>query len=162
MSSYDPRHVHWSIAKRTSPLSMCSDHFKTQEVCDKAVRNIPYKLLFVPDCLKMQEMCNEIVYTILKAFSGIPDRFKTEDMCKKAVEKDPSMLKYVPKHFEVGLVCSWRQEKRDRKNFFFCHLICWDLKCINKRRCFKIFSKGGYNYRLLWPKTNNWYIYGRF
>ena len=37
------------------------DHFKTQEMCNKAVHIEPNLLTYIPDCLKTQEMCNEAV-----------------------------------------------------------------------------------------------------
>ena len=37
------------------------DHFKTQEMCDKAVTFNPYTLRFVPDHFKAQEMCDAAV-----------------------------------------------------------------------------------------------------
>ena len=58
------------------------DHFKTQEMCIKAVgamRNKPW-LSFVPEQYITQEVCNEVVYTMLKVFCWIPDGFKTQDV----------------------------------------------------------------------------------
>ena len=51
------------------------DHFKTQEMCDKAVTGNPYML------------------------GHIPDHFKTQAMCTKAVEEDLSLLRHVLHHF---------------------------------------------------------------
>ena len=65
-------HGHWST----------SDHFKTKEMCEKAVKACLWSLEYVPDNLK------------------------TQGMCKKAVEKDPRMVMHVPDHFKVGFVCS--------------------------------------------------------
>ena len=59
-----------------------SDHFKTKEMCEKAVEACLWSLEYVPDNLK------------------------TQGMCKKAVEKDPRMVMHVPDHFKVGFVCS--------------------------------------------------------
>ena len=35
-----------------------SDHFKTEEMCIKAVRIKPLSLAYVPDHFKTEEMCN--------------------------------------------------------------------------------------------------------
>ena len=68
-------------------LACVLDHFKTQEMCNQAVRNGSW-LSFVPDQYKTQEMCNGVVHAMPKAFHWIPERFKTQDMCNKAAEKD--------------------------------------------------------------------------
>ena len=44
---------------------MIPDHFKTQDMCNKAVEEDPCSLI------------------------NVPDHFKTQDMCNKAIEKDP-------------------------------------------------------------------------
>ena len=81
------------------------DHFKTQRMCDEAVRNIPCMMLFVIDHLKTMEICNEIMRIMPEALHRIPDRFKTQEMCKKAVEADPSNLKIVLGHFKSQEMC---------------------------------------------------------
>ena len=51
---------------------LASVHFKTQEMCDEAMRNNPYMLRHVAN------------------------HFKTEEMCDDAVEASPWQLKYIP------------------------------------------------------------------
>ena len=80
-------------------LADVPDCFKTQEICNEAVRNKLYMIYFVPDHFWMQEMCNEIMCTMLDAFHRIPDRLKTQEMCEKVVKDDPSSLQYKPDWF---------------------------------------------------------------
>ena len=65
-------------------LQFVSDHFKTQEMCEKAVGAVPWQVHYLPDHLKTQEMCNEIMRIDPAAFF-IFNRFKTQEMCEKAV-----------------------------------------------------------------------------
>ena len=41
--------------------ALCSDHFKSKEICVKAVRTEPGSLECVPDRLKTQEMYDKAV-----------------------------------------------------------------------------------------------------
>ena len=82
-------------------LAYVPDCFKSQETCDKVVRNKLCMLLFALDHLWRQGMCNEIMRTMQNAFHRIPDRFKTQEMCIKAVGVDPSFLQLVPNHFKM-------------------------------------------------------------
>ena len=41
--------------------SQILDHFKTQEMCNKAVEKDPCSLSEVPDNFKTEEMCNKAV-----------------------------------------------------------------------------------------------------
>ena len=69
-------------AHRISFIGVCLRRFKTQEICNEAVRNKLCMLLFIPDLLWTQEMCNEIMRTMPNAFHRIPDRFKTQEALK--------------------------------------------------------------------------------
>ena len=57
----------WFLAPKNDP-----DHYKTQEMCEKAVEKDPWRLY------------------------DVPDHFKTAEMFKKAVQSNPSCLEYVP------------------------------------------------------------------
>ena len=62
------------------------EHFKTQEMCNEAVRREACTPWHVPDHFKTQEMCNEAMCDNSAVFFLIPDRFKTQEMCLKADE----------------------------------------------------------------------------
>ena len=64
------------------------DHFKTQEMCIKAVEGEPETLEYVPDHLKTEEMCKEVVRREPYGLLYVPDHFKTQEMWTKATEKD--------------------------------------------------------------------------
>ena len=67
------------------PLSLAyvPDHFKTQEMCNEAVRNKLCRLLFVPDHFWTQEMRNEIMRTKPDAFHHIPTSLSHKKCVKK-------------------------------------------------------------------------------
>ena len=44
-------------------IMVMPDQFKTQEMCNEAVRMEPRFLAFVPDCFKTQEICNDLCTT---------------------------------------------------------------------------------------------------
>ena len=51
----------------------------------KTVKKDPWSLAEVPDHFKTQEMCNKAVEKDSCLLSEVPDRFKTEQMCNKAI-----------------------------------------------------------------------------
>ena len=63
------------------------NQFKTQRVCDEAVRNMPCMLRYVPD------------------------KYKIQGMCIKAVEKDPLQLQHVPDCLKTQECVLWRLRK---------------------------------------------------
>ena len=96
---------------------MCS-LFKNviQRTCDKPVNIGPYFLKIIPDCYKTQEMCekqlrnthghwsmslaqemcNEAVEKHTWVIESVPVHLRMQEMCEKAVKKHPSSLSYVP------------------------------------------------------------------
>ena len=51
----------------------------------KTVKKDPWSLAEVPDHFKTQEMCNKAVEKDSCLLSEVPDHFKTEQMCNKAI-----------------------------------------------------------------------------
>ena len=102
-------------------LRHVSDHFKSQEMCEKAVRlhsdseqfrtrcglllYMPSKLFFNPDYLKMEGMCIEAVEKNPWGLDDVPDCLETQEMCNKAVAHSPYMLEQVPDHFKSQEMC---------------------------------------------------------
>ena len=74
---------------------LVSDHFKTQEMCNEAVRNNPYMLRHIPDHFKTEEMCDDAVEVSPWQLKYVPDQCKTQNMCDEAVIDDSSSLQYV-------------------------------------------------------------------
>ena len=59
--SWDPADVQQSSACQTSTIVFVTNHFKSQEMCFKAVKEDPKDLDIVPDHFKTQEMCDKTV-----------------------------------------------------------------------------------------------------
>ena len=78
-----------------------SNHLKTKEMCDEAVRMEPYSLEFVPDRLKTEDMCIEAVRRKPYTLRLVPDHLKTQGTCEKAVALSPYTLKFVPDRFKT-------------------------------------------------------------
>ena len=55
-----------------------SDHFKTQEMCIKAVEVGPWQLYDVPDHFKTQDMCDDVVWGDPFPLQFVPDWFLTQ------------------------------------------------------------------------------------
>ena len=55
-----------------------SDHFKTQEMCNKTVEVDTWELKDVPNHFKTQEMCNKAVGYYLFSLQFVPDWFVTQ------------------------------------------------------------------------------------
>ena len=71
-----------------------SDHLKTQEICNEAMRIEPLSLTYVPDNFKTQEMCTEAVQIEPNVLACAPDDlFKTQEMCNEAVSNKLQTLR---------------------------------------------------------------------
>ena len=95
------------------------DHFKTQEMCDKAVGKDPRMMGHVPDHVKTQEMCNKAVEKDPLMMRHVPDHFKSQEMCDKAVEEDPCMMGHAPDRFKTQGMCIKAVEKA---SWVLCHV----------------------------------------
>ena len=73
------------VLKKSCSLEFIPDMFKTQGMCDEAVRREPYSLRHAPDCLKNEKMCIEAVKNKLSMMFFIPDHLMTEEMCNTIV-----------------------------------------------------------------------------
>ena len=83
--SYTPRYV--------------SDHLKTQEMCNQAVRSNPIVFFLVPDHFKTKEPCIKALEVDPWQLNNITDYLVKQKMCDKAVKNDPSSLRFVPDWF---------------------------------------------------------------
>ena len=57
------KYVPWNWLVHIKPhfLTGVPDDLKTQEMCNEAIKKVPWLLYDVPDYLKTQEMCNEAI-----------------------------------------------------------------------------------------------------
>ena len=72
------------------------EHFKTQEMCNKAFDIEPFSLPYVPDHFKTQELCERAVEEGLYMLMFVPDHFKTKRICERAVKAYPWLLCSLP------------------------------------------------------------------
>ena len=83
------------------------DHLKTQQMCNKAVEEYPWRLSDFPHHLKTQGMCEKTIEDESGTLEYVPNYFKVQRMCEKAVENEPYTLKFVPDWFvtkeQIGL-----------------------------------------------------------
>ena len=98
------------------------DHFKKQEMCNKAVEDEPETLEFVPDNLKTKTMCERAIEKGPYNLKFIPDHFKTQEICGKMVRGDPRTLLFVTDWFvtrEGVAMCYNNSEYCDDEDNFF-------------------------------------------
>ena len=62
-----------------STFFLVSDHFKTKELCIKALEVDPWSLHDIPDYLKTQEMCDKAVKDDPSSLQFVPDWFFTQE-----------------------------------------------------------------------------------
>ena len=69
---------------RKNPVAfyLIPDKLKTQEMCIKAVHNVPWQLEYLPDCFKTQEMCDKSVGAGSYILEYIPDWFAKQKQLK--------------------------------------------------------------------------------
>ena len=64
----------------------------------------PYLLRYVPDHFKTEEMCKKAVEQASWQLENVPDQFKTQKMCEKAVEDEPHSLIFVRDHLCIEVL----------------------------------------------------------
>lgn len=69
------------------PLKFVSNHFKAQDMLDKAVRIKPYLLKHVSGQYRTREMCNKIMCIKPASFFLISNCFRIKEICIAAVKK---------------------------------------------------------------------------
>ena len=79
-------------------LKYVPDYLKTEKMCERAVEEDSWPLVYVPDCFKRKDMCKGVC-PHPRLIGHVPDHFKTQEMCNKAVELDPSFLWFVTDWF---------------------------------------------------------------
>ena len=142
------------VEKITYFLGHVPDHFKTQEMCNKAVYIPSYNLKPIPDdcfrglmkqeietwdgirshkpCmmlfvfhhLRTQEMCNKVMCIEPYSLEFVPDYFKTQEMCNEVVRKEPYTLRYIPGHRRTQEIC----DEALRTIFPIFHYFCFIQK----------------------------------
>ena len=88
-----------SIEKDSSNLNHVPNDPWFLGMCEKVVKDVPWRLEFVAMSLITQKMCQKAVKDGPWHLKHVPDNFKTQEMCEKVVEKDLLCLEYVPDYF---------------------------------------------------------------
>ena len=68
-------------------------------MCNGLMRTMPNVFHPIPDHFKTQEMCIKAVEVDHSFLSLIPDHFKMQGICDKAVRDDSSSLQFAPDWF---------------------------------------------------------------
>ena len=77
-------------------IKVCSWLLQNQKMCNKAVKNYPHPLEFVPDCYMIQEMCDKVVNTHSSTIQFVPKCYNTQKMCDKGFNKYFLAFIYIP------------------------------------------------------------------
>ena len=62
----------------TLSIKICSDRYKTQQMCHKAILENVGTLRSVPDCYKNQEMCKKAIDNYAHALGFVRECYKTQ------------------------------------------------------------------------------------
>ena len=89
-----------AVKEAPRKLRYVPDNLKSQGMCKKAFEKNTRTLQYVLNHFKTQEMCERAVEENIWSLVYVPDQYKTQEMCDKAVEEDPWLLKYVPDNFK--------------------------------------------------------------
>ena len=84
----------YNEAVRNSPyvLRIVPDHFKTREMCEKALEKDPFILWTVPDRHNIQEMCDKTVKKVSWSLEYVPDWFVKQEQIKLCVMMITAMM----------------------------------------------------------------------
>ena len=85
-------------------MNVC-DLCKTKEMCNKVVEKDLMMLKLVPNHFKNQEICEKAVKNLFYAFSYVLDQYKTKQTCESVVLKDPEKLQFVPNQYKTQEMC---------------------------------------------------------
>ena len=67
--------------------------------------SVPRWIKKAPEHFKTQEMCNKAVAEFSCALKYVPDHLKTQEMCSHAVSNNPYMLRHAPDHLKSKVCC---------------------------------------------------------
>ena len=76
------------------------DLCQTQEICNKVIGKDSIMFKFVSNHFKTQEMRERAFKLFFYAFSYILDQYKTQQIRESVILKDPENLQVVPNHFD--------------------------------------------------------------
>ena len=67
-------------------LKLVPDHLKTKQMCNYAVKKLPYLLRYFLDWYKTKKMCNRAILKNGGTLGFVPGWYKTHEISNKAVD----------------------------------------------------------------------------
>ena len=80
------------VSRKPRFLAFVPYIFKTQDMCDKAIKDDPCSFEYIPDHFKTQGMCDDAVRYYPGMLKYVPDYLKTQEMCNEAMHENPALL----------------------------------------------------------------------
>ena len=99
----------YNEAVRNNPYALRNvpDHFKTREMCEKALEKDPFILWTVPDRYNIQEMCDKTVKKVSWSLEYVPDWFVKQEQIKLWRDDDD--------HCNDDRLIKWYEDYKKRK-----------------------------------------------
>ncbi len=90
----DERIALYGVRSDPSCLMALPGRWKTEAVCEAAVRGYGILLHDVPEHLRTKRMCEAALSSSVHALPYVPEALHTSDLHRKAFEKDPAAIQY--------------------------------------------------------------------
>lgn len=84
----------YGVQTDPSCLMALSDRWKTEAVCEAAVRSDGIMLHDVPEHLRTERMCEVAVSSSIHALQYVPEALHAPDLYREAMENDPAAIQY--------------------------------------------------------------------
>ena len=93
------------VTKNADYMKFLPEKYKTEELCEIAVKENPKAFQYVPEDMISQELCESVVKDNGWNLQYVPFNHRTEEICSIAVEKDGHALRYVPSSQRTFEIC---------------------------------------------------------
>lgn len=84
------------VSRNPLNLKFCPYRYRTQELCEWALRANPLCIGYIPENVLTQEHCNWAVNQNYMAYKFVKEIFQTEEMLLYVVEKNPMEIFSIP------------------------------------------------------------------
>ena len=72
------------VMKNPEMLKFAPDHLKTKQMCNYAVNELRFVIIYLPDQYKNKKICNRANLENGGTPESVPNQYKTQKMCNKA------------------------------------------------------------------------------
>ena len=86
-------------------LKLVPDHLKTKQMCNYAVKKLPYLLRYFLDWYKTKKMCNRAILKIDGTLGFVPGWYKTHEISNKAADNYVHAREFVPDRYKTQEMC---------------------------------------------------------